>query len=35
MSRALKIAVVLVAVALLWRLVSSEPDVEVEYEIDE
>ena len=34
MSRKLKLLLVLVLVVVLWRMMASEPNVEVEYEVD-
>jgi hypothetical protein len=34
MSRKVKLLIALVVVVIAWRMFSSEPDVEVEYEVE-
>jgi hypothetical protein len=34
MSRKIKLLIALVLVVIAWRFYSSEPDVEVEYEVE-
>jgi hypothetical protein len=34
MSRIVKLLIIVAAVALVWRFMTQEPDIEVEYELE-